>query len=490
MSKLTIGIGGFGIVGKGYVRYLAKHGVKYFQDRYTIHGTLELENLIIWDEKEISQQDRQEVLNRFPNVIFCDGNKTSFAAFAAQCSYILISSGVSRTKTGEHPEALINELDIFSYHLKKPTIAITGSLGKTTVTALIHGLFNAVENLSSTKKTMALGGNIGIPVLDLVDDENDWAVLELSSFQLARNKNYAPTIALWNNLYPNHLDWHGIMDDYFDCKFFILKHQSASDSAVLNESFFLNSRWAAHFAHIKSRVYLVASDGSFNGLTIPLKSYHRVYKKNDELMLARIEQGLLVEEQTLIDLGKLPRITFENNWVYVVTALFLAGIDMKLLIDVLKDEQFTWSLLQRHAQAHRVEHCKMINGVDFYNDSKSTLPQATQAAIEKLALNNRPITVILGGLDKGVDRTSFVQKMLDDPRIKEVYYFGNQMDLFPACKTFPTLEEAMNDVFMQMASGDQVLFSPSGASYDFFSNYQHRGNFFKELVENKARCLK
>lgn len=485
MKQLSIGIGGFGIVGKGYVRYLAKHGLTYFQDRYSIHESVTLEKLVIWDEKEIGAQDKADVLNLFPNVIFCDGNKTFFADFAGKCNYVLVSSGVSRAKTGEQPGDLISELDIFAYHYKKPTIAITGALGKTTITTLIHGLFNGVAN-----KTIALGGNIGIPVLDLVNDQKDWAVLELSSFQLARNQNYAPKLAVWNNLYPNHLDWHGTMDDYFDCKFAILEHQSSSDVAILNESFFLNPSWAEKFQNLKSQIYLVASDENLNEVSISLKSYHRIYKKNNQLMCARIEQGELIEEQSLVALDKLPRITFEQNWFYVVATLFLAGVDMDSLVDKLADTQFSSSLLQQHAQAHRVELCKTINGVDFYNDSKSTLPQATIAAIEKLALNNRPIIVMLGGLDKGVDRMPFVQKMLNNPLIKTVYYFGKQMDLFPMCKVFPTLENALGDVFINMVSGDQVLFSPSGASYDFFSNYQHRGNFFKELVENKARCLK
>jgi UDP-N-acetylmuramoylalanine--D-glutamate ligase len=165
--------------------------------------------------------------------------------------------------------------------------------------------------------------------------------------------------------------------------------------------------------------------------------------------------------------------------VFACAALFIAGYDLSVFTDPL----YSACLNKLAFDPHRVEHFLTRHGIEFYDDSKATIIQATEAACNFLAAKKRPIILIVGGTSKGVDRTLFIQKIAKHPAIKRILCFGKECSLFKECTSFATLHEVVHEVMKIASPGDSVLFSPSGASYDLFSNYQERGKSFKALVE-------
>ena len=132
---------------------------------------------------------------------------------------------------------------------------------------------------------------------------------------------------------------------------------------------------------------------------------------------------------------------------------------------------------------HRVRHCATVRGVAFYDDSKSTVAEATYAAAERLADSGRPMIIILGGLGKGADRSWLMPALEKLDNVKQIFCFGPECAVFPGAKACDTLEAVMDGVDDIMLPGDLVLFSPSGSSFDFFKNYEHRGQIFEGLVK-------
>ncbi|MFA6527678.1 MAG: hypothetical protein WCT20_04605, partial [Candidatus Babeliales bacterium] len=185
----------------------------------------------------------------------------------------------------------------------------------------------------------------------------------------------------------------------------------------------------------------------------------------------------VVGQTRVCNLVHLPPITFIENWMQVLAALYFLRADIGSLEAVLASGV---DLLDDHH--HRVEHFATINGVDFYEDSKSTVIQATQAAVGRLALQHRPLVVILGGMSKGVDRRPLMEYLKTVSEVKKVCCFGSECGAFVGAVCCATLDAIVNDIKATMRPGDIVLFSPSGASFDFFDNYKHRGQVFKELV--------
>jgi len=497
----NVGIVGFGIVGKSILSFLNEK-----KGQAVNHDDHDIMRLSVWDARALSNEE-QAFIHDY-GATATDATVVSLEDFLKNNDYIVASPGVDLNDYQQYHNKFLCELDFFSTFFSKPVIAITGALGKTTTTKLLGKLTSLVSYLPADKTgdkkrlfrdyfgekksiTSVVGGNIGVGMLDLVKQQElyDLGVLELSSFQLELNKKFAPDIAIFTNLYANHLDRHKTLEAYFEAKFSIIRYQRPDQVAVL--SLDLLTGQAAdlmnkYLADIKSQICFVAQTLPDQSIlkNINRSDYCLFFTNNNALWVTSVHHGVCSEAIKLFNLQVLPEITFLANWLHVLTTLYILGADLPVLENIFKTDGKAFALDDHH---HRVEHFATINGVDFYNDSKATVIQSTEAAVARLANNKKPMILILGGLSKGVDRSPLIAYLKTVQEIKKIYCFGKDCDVFTegllgACTYFPTLEETIQDITKTMKPGDQVLFSPGGASYDLFKNYEHRGQVFKDLV--------
>lgn len=382
--------------------------------------------------------------------------EASITQFLEYNDIIITSPGIPLLNYQAYHHKFITELDIFAQQYTGTTIAITGTLGKTSIT-------HAIQHCSAES---IAAGNIGYPMLTAACQKPapSKIVLELSSFQLQYAKIFAPDIALWTNFYPNHLDHHANENEYFISKCNIFKHQKEHHFAIIPCN--LRQR-IQDTINIKSQLFLTCNQ------QCATHTYPTFYIQNNNIVLSQNNK-----EQTIIfdQVKSLPIYTYAENWIQIIAALFLQNIDLANLLERLDSIP---------AQEDRLEKITTYNGTTFYNDSKSTVWQATQQAIT--ALQDESCALFLGGISKGTDRSPLIAYLKGKP--VTVFAFGKEAKLLKnicdqynvECFSSQNLEEALQ-ICMSKPLPKNVLFSPSGASFDLFKNYHHRGTIFKELV--------
>lgn len=353
---------------------------------------------------------------------------------------------------------VIGELELASRFLQGNVLAITGSNGKTTTTALCGDIFQAAG-----LKTL-VGGNIGTPVIDLVERSSldTWSVLEVSSFQLEATVNFHPRIAVILNITPDHLDRHGTFANYAAMKEKIFAAQEAGDFLVLNGDDPATQQ-AASRAHSRvfwfSRSKIVRQGACVLGGVLAFRSSE----------IASLEP--------ILPLSSIPLKGRHNveNVLAAVCAARLAGIPA---------EAIATAVASFRAVEHRLEFVANIQGVEYYNDSKATNVDAAAKAIEAFP---RGIHLIMGGKDKNSDYSQ-LESLLKE-RVKAVYTIGaaagkieSQIRGMVPIITAGTLEQAVKLAAAAAAAGEIVLLAPACSSFDQFENYEHRGRIFKELV--------
>ncbi len=360
---------------------------------------------------------------------------------------------------------VIGELELAARFLKGKMLAITGSNGKTTTTALLG------EILEAAGLPTLVGGNIGVPVVALIDDSTDetWSVLEVSSFQLESTELFRPAIAVILNITPDHLDRHGSFENYALAKERIFAAQTAEDCLVLNAD---NPPTAAAAARSAAKVYWFSVEHPVEqGAWLQHGSV--VYRPAAD---APIENIML--------LSKIPLKGAHNveNVLAAVCAARLAGAPAEAIAKAIEDFR---------AVEHRLEYVATLNGVEFYNDSKATNVDATAKAISAFPPG---IHLILGGKDKGSDYTQLNQLLRE--RVNAVYTIGSAAAKIEAhlrgvitIHSCGTLEKAVNAAATAARPGEVVLLAPACSSFDQFESYEHRGRVFKELV-NECRSWK
>lgn len=499
---LRLGIVGFGVVGKSVLEFvtspaIASHAktpdsANDFQKIFSLIGQLPAPTtevvISVWDGRILSV-DEQSLLKQH-NVIDCT-NGFSLEQFCNDHDLLIISAGVDLRLYERYASKFVTELDIYHAFFHQPSLAITGTVGKTTITQLTGQLFmrydHPEDRSAISPDRVVIAGNIGKGLLDLVphQDSIDCAVIELSSFQLERSTTFAPRIGIWSNLYPNHLDRHGDMESYCRAKAQLFVHQRPTDVALLDINLLQELVCLEILRALPSQKIFISAEQpaeqewelvqQVNGSVITVKNGAVCHLKADG------------SAEQLMELSQLPTVGFVENWLFALATLWAAGKP----INVLKCEE----LEQIYAEAvtligaNRLELCATVNGVDYYNDSKATVIQATQAALKKLDSNNRPIIVMLGGKPKGVDRRPLVEFLATLKNLKQVICFGPVYDEFAHFQSYPTLDEAFNQITAVACAGDQVLFSPSGTSFDLFTSYTHRGAVYKELVKAHSARL-
>ena len=342
-------------------------------------------------------------------------------------------------------------------------IGVTGTKGKGTTSTLIY------EILKNDGKDVYLAGNIGYPVLELLPKLNKESivVLELSSFQLI-DLTRSPHISVVLNITTDHLDWHKDRKEYLEAKTNIVRHQKINDFVVLNYDY----EDSKNFEKLTE-----AKKYFFSGKTQVKGSY----VSNKKLFF-----NLNEEEFPLGETGKL-LLRGEHNWENISAAVCAAGI-AKAKIETIRKTVFDFKGLE-----HRLELVREVGGVKFYNDSFSTNPQTSMAAIKSF---EEPITLILGGSEKGLEYNELGKLISEKGNVKNVFLIGEIADkLDKSINQYKfsgnvdnlgrlDMKDLVELCLKKTISGGVVVLSPGTASFDMFNDYKERGKKFKEAVNN------
>jgi UDP-N-acetylmuramoylalanine--D-glutamate ligase len=373
---------------------------------------------------------------------------------------------------------LVGEAEFASWFLRGRIIGITGSNGKTTTTSLIAAL------MSAAGQAVLVGGNIGTPLTSLAEQSTDssWTVAELSSFQLENIESLRVNIAVVTNITPDHLDRHPSFEDYCAAKQNIFLNQAATDWAVLNGDdpvvVDMAERDPARFGagkgpSLSQRVYF-SSTGS------PAGGSASIYLKGGAITGCFGSAGR-DGEMKIIDVAEIPLVGLHNveNVMAAVGATVCALGPASVELEALRS-----AIRQFKGVEHRIEFVAEISGIKFYNDSKATNVDSTAKALEAFPGN---IVLILGGKDKGSDYARLAPLIAE--RVKLLVLIGAAADKIAAqLRGVAPMVRAgsMADALAKSAEagvpGDIVLLAPACASFDMFSNYEHRGRVFKEAV--------
>lgn len=448
-KALSIGIWGFGRVGKAAALFFAKQG----------------HHITVMDKRPLSAEELAPFAACHLDVV----DESNPTAFLAAQDFVLPSPGIDLAPWKAYAGKCVQELDLFANAFEGDLIAITGTVGKTTITTLLSNLLQAANRAPLT------GGNIGIPTFTLLADRPDapLALLEVSSFQLEHCHRFAPDLAIWTNFFSNHLDRHATLDDYFQAKKQLLNHQNADQKALLNAELVID--YPELLAIPGDLNIFTAKDPASLALP-PLSAISSLFFFSGRTACVT-HNGVTTE---LFSLDDTTVVTFPENLLVVGAALHLLGLNPAELF------RNTNTILK--VPEHRLEPFITVRGSTFYNDSKATTPQATLAAVKQLAPH--PLRLFLGGLSKGVNREPMVSE-LASTSVRHIYCFGKETnDLAALCARYgiahsahPDLEHALSDCIKALQADELVLFSPSGSSFDLFKDFEERGRVFKKLVK-------
>lgn len=434
-------VAGLGKTGLSIARYLNRKNKSFiaYDTRKTAPGLMEF-------QKEFP--DVPVYLEQLPSEV------------ASQLTDIIASPGLSLDlpfikQALEKDVAVYGDIECLARECKAPVIAITGTNGKSTVTSLVG------EMAKAAGFSVAVAGNIGTPVLDLLDDEHqyDLWVLELSSFQLDLTQSLSPKVATILNVSPDHLDRHHTLDAYVQAKQRIY---------TLARQLLFNRDDASTFPSKMDGCMV-----SF-GQDAPSANNWGLLKHAEKIYLAKGEECVFPVDSLLIK--------GVHNWLNALAAAALAhavGIGFKDIVSVLKSFA---------GLPHRCQWVRTLDGVDWINDSKGTNVGATVSAIHGIgsALRGK-LVLIAGGQGKGAD---FLQlKPLIADYVRCIVLIGEDADkmaqafegLVPLVRS-TSLEEAVVSARAYAQYGDVVLLSPACASLDMFHDFNHRGEVFASSV--------
>jgi len=356
---------------------------------------------------------------------------------------------------------VIGEVELASRFLKGRIVAITGSNGKTTTTALIG------ELLKDAGLTVQVGGNIGTPLISLVENSSDdgWTVVELSSFQLETIKDFHPAVAIVLNVTPNHMDRYESFTDYAAAKHRIFMNQTPSDVAVLNADDEIVSSWAKGLrAHVvEFSVKRELQEGLFlRGADLVSRTAdgERVLLRRDEMKL----RGLHNVENALAALS--------------------AGLACGAGPESMRETIMRFAPVE-----HRLEFVREIGGIKFYNDSKATSVDATVKALEAFQAEEGKVVLIIGGRGKKAPYAPLAG--LVRGHVRELILIGedaetisSELGEYAPTQKAVDMKDAVDRSFRAAQSGDIVLLAPACASFDMFESFEHRGKVFKEEVQS------
>lgn len=345
-----------------------------------------------------------------------------------------------------------------------PFICVTGTNGKSTTTALISHILEKAGRLAPAC------GNIGVPILSKLDSPLDYLVVEVSSYQLEYSPTLAPFVGVWLNLTPDHIDWHGGLDQYIAAKRSMFAHQKRDCYAVFN----LDDPIVSATPTNAEQFPFTLNESGDQGSTM----IQGAYIEDGFLSYNYNARNRIVCHQK--DLKILGRHNLENA-LAAISATCLAGLSEKEIEQHLKSFR---------ALEHRLEYVDTIDGVEFYNDSKATNTDSTIKALESFP--EKTVVLIAGGKDKGTPLNDFVKAV--KKYASGVILIGEaagrfdhalRNDGFDEIYPAANMEEAV-ELGGKLKKGPVVL-SPACASFDMFRDFEDRGRVFKDLVRARGR---
>jgi UDP-N-acetylmuramoylalanine--D-glutamate ligase len=445
---------GFGLSGVSAAKYLSKQGAK----------------VTVVDSKQ--QEELKESIDACESLKleyeFGKHNPKTFLS----AELIVVSPGVPLTtkvleEAREKNIPITSEVELAVGGIKEPIVAVTGTNGKTTTTALIGEMFKA------DGRAAFVGGNIGKPLLDYLNDgiKASVVVAELSSFQLELTDKLVPAAAVFTNLEEDHLDRYPDFEAYVQAKkkllgvcdrnsFVILNHDSAK-VASLSQSSPGKLMWFTKHSPMKL-------GGKF------AEEFMGVYWDSKT---KKIVSKITGKEETY-DLSQFKLFGEHNreNLMAAICAARAMGVEPKAIQSVINSFK---------GVPHRLEFIRKKDGVFFFNDSKGTNVMSVQKSLS--AFTSNPIILIAGGKDKGIDFTPLVDLVKE--KCKILILLGEAKEKinraigdFSETYLVGTFEEAVLLAYQKSRSGDIILLSPGCSSYDMFKNYEERGEYFRKLV--------
>lgn len=439
---LIIGLSKSGV---SAARYLSKQGAECFITEY----------------KPLKDEDKELIEELKNENIKVETGKHSEEFI--ENSYIAITSpGVPPrseifTRLKEKKIPVIGEIELAYLEASSPFIAITGTNGKTTTTMLTSHI------LSSEYKAPACG-NIGVPPTSLIEENPDYYVCEVSSFQLETAPSFKPQIACFLTFTPDHIDWHGGIDNYFKAKTSLFQDYKQPIYAVFSGADEKIYEFSKNYTGEK---FIYAKELDKNCCYIKNNSIY--FKRKTEEEIIKLSEIKLVGEHN-----------YQNTMCAIVVAK-LCGISNEHIREQIKSFE---------PVEHRIEFSGVINGKSFYNDSKATNPEASFVAIK--SFEGKKLTLIAGGRDKNTDLTEFCRDYINK-YVSTVILIGEAAERFQENMKkngfdniilAKSLEEAI-DISLTL-DNEIVLLSPACASYDMFKSYEHRGEVFKNYVKKKS----
>lgn len=433
---------GLGVTGLSCAQFFAAHGIEF----------------IVVDSRECPP-NLEEFQNAYPEVqIYCGD---WYLEVLLGASELLVSPGVSLEENAirsaiEAGVPVISDIDVFSKHCQAPVVAITGSNGKSTVTALLGAMAEA------SGLRVGVGGNIGVPALNLLNQNCELYVLELSSFQLERCRELSPAVATVLNLSPDHLDRHNTYAEYQQAKIGIYDR---ARKQVFNRN------------DDKTRPGIIDAETCLSfGVDDP-------DSRGFGLRIIEGESWLAEGQLQLMPLCELA-MKGDHNVINALAALALGRL-VNLPTDAMLETLKSFSGLP-----HRCQTIPAAGDVVYINDSKATNPGAVVAALNGLH-SNRNIVLIAGGQAKGADLSPLVQAV--EKSCKAVVVIGEAASalatLFGGIVSVSyaiSMEAAVSAATKLAGAGDIVLLSPACASFDMFVGFEDRGNQFVEAVAKVA----
>jgi UDP-N-acetylmuramoylalanine--D-glutamate ligase len=440
-----IGIWGFGISGKSIARFLLDQGyVLSILDR----KKSVIENTEFESKVQFFSEEEKEI-------------------FFQSVDLIIPSPGVD-IRSYEKKFTFVAEVDLFYHWWKKrfpsaTIIAITGTVGKTSTTHLLS------QMLQSAGYVVATGGNIGVGLMDLLNVKNpDYAVIELSSFQLEYASSFAPDVAVWTNLYPKHLDRHETYDQYFRAKYQIMARQVKDQISIV--PYYLKDSIEREESSLRGIRYYFSDSPDDRASTYIVHQSNLIKITKDRSVLLALAH-------------EVPPVSFIQNWLLIFAVADMLSIPKEKVLNAPYD-----------LPEHRGECLGKVGGITFYDDSKSTILEATYKMVDRH--QDKPIILLLGGVSEGVDRREGVGQL--SGKVKKIHAFGAEAFLLSQAaisagilaNPHDTLEAAFRAACVDAKEGDVVLLSPGGPSFDLFTNYHQRGERFKELVIDFGRTAR
>jgi UDP-N-acetylmuramoylalanine--D-glutamate ligase len=398
------------------------------------------------------------------------------AQLLAQYQELIVSPGIAIAEpaiafASQQGSRVRGDVDIFAEYVTKPIIAITGSNGKSTVTTLVG------EILAAAGHKPAVCGNIGIPVLDVLLNDDDYYcyVVELSSFQLETTHHLAAEVACVLNLCEDHMDRYDSMMAYHQAKHRVFQ---GCRSIVTNREDSLTQPLVSESMPKRSFGLRLA------GNAVAAKNQYSIAVKTKALESSS-EEYLIFQQEAIFPVAEL-KIKGRHNQLNALAAIALVE-SLPSQFDVTK-EQLSQVLSRFTGLPHRCAWVAEVEGIQYFNDSKGTNVGSTLAAIEGLAsIEQKNIILIAGGVGKDQDFEPLAGAC--QASVKQAVLFGRDAQVIAGdlkqstdIVVTDTLEQALEFAKKSALTGDVVLFSPACASFDQFANYVKRGEVFEQLI--------